>query len=89
MTIKELYELAASLKIEDFELYARGNDGEFSCFYDLDFGESKKKQELITFSTKVPLSFDALHLRTKHDSPLNWLLLTTQGSFFALAQENY
>lgn len=46
-------------------------------------------QELITFSTKVPLSFDALHLRTKHDSPLNWLLLTTRGSVFALAQESY
>lgn len=49
MTIKELYELAASWKIEDFELYARGNDGEFSCFYDLDFGESKKKQEVYLY----------------------------------------
>lgn len=49
MTIKELYELAASLKIEVFELYARGNDGEFSCFYDLDFGESKKKQEVYLY----------------------------------------
>ena len=46
-------------------------------------------QELITFSTKVPLSFDALHLRTKHASPLNWLMLTTQGSVLALAQEDY
>lgn len=49
MTIKELYDLAASLKIEDFELYARGNDGEFSCFYDLEFGESKKKQEVYLY----------------------------------------
>lgn len=32
MTIKELYELAVSLKIEDFELYARGNDGELVAF---------------------------------------------------------
>lgn len=49
MTIKELYDLAVSLKIEDFELYARGNDGEFSCFYDLEFGESKKKQEVYLY----------------------------------------
>ena len=29
MTIKELHELAVSLKIEDFEIYVRGNDGDF------------------------------------------------------------
>lgn len=49
MTIKELYNLAVSLKIEDFELYARDYDGEFSCFYDLDYGESLKKQEVYLY----------------------------------------
>jgi len=49
LTIKELYELAVSLKIEDFELYVRDCDDEFSCFYDLDYGESLKKQEVYLY----------------------------------------
>ena len=49
MTIKELYELAVSLKIEDFELYARANDGDFSCFYDLDYNKSLTKKEVYLY----------------------------------------
>lgn len=30
MTIKDLYDLAVSLKIEDFELYVRDCDGDFT-----------------------------------------------------------
>lgn len=49
MTIKELHELAVSLKIEDFEIYARGNDGDFSCFYDLDYDKSGTKKEVYLY----------------------------------------
>ena len=49
MTIKELYELAVSLKIEDFEIYARVNDGEFTCFFDLDYNESLTKKEVYLY----------------------------------------
>lgn len=49
MTIKELYELAVSLQIEDFEIYVRGNDGEFSCFYDLDYDKFGTKKEVYLY----------------------------------------
>ena len=46
MTIQELYDLAVSLKIEDFELYARGNDGDFSWQYTLDYDKNKKEKKV-------------------------------------------
>lgn len=46
MTIKELYELAASLKIEDFELYARDYDGYFSRQYNLDYDKTLKEKKV-------------------------------------------
>ena len=49
MTIKELYELAVSLQIEDFEIYVRVNDGDFFCFYDLDYDKSGTKKEVYLY----------------------------------------
>ena len=46
MTIKELYELAASLKIEGFELYARDYDGDFTSVLDLDYDKAQTKQKV-------------------------------------------
>lgn len=46
MTIKELYELAASLKIEDFEIYARNYDGDFTRTYALDYDKSLIEKEV-------------------------------------------
>lgn len=45
--------------------------------------------ELLTFSKKVPLSFDPYKLRNEYASPLNWLMLTTLGSSSVLANEDY
>lgn len=33
-------------------------------------------QDLLSYSTKVSLGFDALYLRTKYASPFNWLMIT-------------
>lgn len=46
MTIKELYELAVSLKIEDFELYVRDYDGDFTSVFTLDYDKSLTKQQV-------------------------------------------
>lgn len=46
MTIKELYDIAVSLKIEDFELYARDFDGDFTDTFDLDYDKSLTKQKV-------------------------------------------
>lgn len=46
MTIKELYELAVSLKIENFELYARNYDGDFTKTYALDYDKSLTEKEV-------------------------------------------
>lgn len=46
MTIKELYELAVSLEIEDFELYARNYDGDFTDVFDLDYDKSLTEREI-------------------------------------------
>lgn len=46
MTIKELYELAVSLKIEDFELYVRDYDGDFISVFALDYDKSLTKQRV-------------------------------------------
>lgn len=46
MTIKELYELAVSLKIETFELYARNYDGDFTDVFDLDYDKSLTEREI-------------------------------------------
>lgn len=46
MTIKELYELAVSLQIEDFELYARNYDGDFTDVFDLDYDKSLTEREI-------------------------------------------
>lgn len=46
MTIKDLYELAVSLQIEDFELYARDYDGYFTKTYELDYDKSLIEKEV-------------------------------------------
>lgn len=46
MTIKELYELAVSLQIEDFEIYARNYDGDFTDVFDLDYDKSLTEREI-------------------------------------------
>ena len=46
MTIKELYELAVSLKIEDFELFVRDYDGDFTSVFDLHYDKSLTKQKV-------------------------------------------
>lgn len=46
MTIKELYELAVSLGIEEFELYARDFDGYFTWQYSLDYDKNKKEKKV-------------------------------------------
>lgn len=46
MTIKELYELAVSLQVEDFELYARNYDGDFTDVFDLDYDKSLTEREI-------------------------------------------
>ena len=46
MTIKELHELAVSLQIEDFELYARDYDGYFTKTYELDYDKSLTEREI-------------------------------------------
>lgn len=46
MTIEELYNLAVSLKIEDFELYARDCDGDFSWQYTLDYDKNLKEKKV-------------------------------------------
>lgn len=46
MTIKELYELAVSLKIEDFEIYARNYEGNFTEVFDLDYDKSLTEREI-------------------------------------------
>lgn len=46
MTIKDLYDLAVSLKIEDFELYVRDYDGDFTSVFDLDYDKSQTKQKV-------------------------------------------
>lgn len=42
-------EKKVSFMIEDFEIYARGNDGDFSCFYDLDYDKSGTKKEVYLY----------------------------------------
>lgn len=46
MTIKELHELAVSLQIEDFELYVRNYDGDFTDVFDLDYDKSLTEREI-------------------------------------------
>jgi len=42
-------EKKVSIMVEDFEIYARGNDGDFSCFYDLDYDKSGTKKEVYLY----------------------------------------
>ena len=46
MTIKELYGLAVSLKIEDFELFVRDYDSDFTSVYSLDYDKSLTKPKV-------------------------------------------
>lgn len=46
MTIKELYELAVSLQIEDFEIYARNYEGNFTEIFDLDYDKSLTERKI-------------------------------------------
>lgn len=46
MTIKELHELAVSLKIEDFEIYARNYEGNFTEVFDLDYDKSLTERKI-------------------------------------------
>lgn len=46
MTIQELYTLAVSLNIADFELYARDYDGYFSRHYNLDYDKTLKEKKV-------------------------------------------
>ena len=46
MTIQALYDLAVSLNLMDFELYARDIDGDFSWQYTLDYDKNKKEKKV-------------------------------------------
>ena len=46
MTIQELYDLAVSLKLTDFELYVRDYDGYFSRQYSLDYDKRMKEKKV-------------------------------------------